>query len=114
MQGAKVGVSRLNFVSKLTFIDYLGSGLEISITGAIDYTGSNGHPTDPSSLHYLGENNQYEASIRDVGEVIEPYDTDKLFPFFGFGGIPKFLGIIGFGKSSHCFPINGNKNNPEI
>jgi hypothetical protein len=39
------------------FVDYLRSGWGISLAVAIDYTGSNGTPTDPSSLHYLGGNN---------------------------------------------------------
>jgi hypothetical protein len=27
-----------------------------------------------------------------VGGVLEPYDYDKKFPVFGFGGIPRFSG----------------------
>jgi len=42
---------------------------------------------------------------------VEPYDDDKSFPFFGFGGIPRHMGINGV---NHCFPINGNPGNPEI
>jgi len=38
-----------------------------------------------------------------------PYDGDKNIPLFGFGGIPK-----GATEVSHCFPINGNYDNPEI
>ena len=30
----------------------------------------------------------YEAVINLVGGILEPYDYDKLFPVFGFGGIP--------------------------
>ena len=33
-----------------------------------------------------------------------------MFPFYGFGGYQKGLG----GGTSHCFPINRDKNNPEI
>ena len=43
--------------------------------------------------------------------VVEPYDTTKSFPVFGFGGIPRHLGINGV---SHCFAMNGNAANPEI
>ena len=46
-----------------------------------------------------------------VGEVIEPYDSDKMFPFYGFGGVPP--GTWG-GYTSHCFAISGDENNPEI
>ena len=47
----------------------------------------------------------------NVGSVIEPYDSDQSFPTFGFGGIPRHLGI---NSVSHCFAINGNPVNPEI
>lgn len=46
-----------------------------------------------------------------VGMVIEPYDHDKLFPVFGFGGIPRHMGINGI---NHCFAMNGNAANPAI
>ena len=36
------------------FLDYLRSGWQISLVAAIDYTGSNGVPTMPNSLHYMG------------------------------------------------------------
>jgi hypothetical protein len=40
----------------------------------------------------MGPSNQYEAAIYHVGNVIEPYDSDRMFPVFGFGGIPRRLG----------------------
>ena len=33
--------------------------------------------------------NQYETAIKSVGDIIEDYDTDKLFPVLGFGKIEK-------------------------
>lgn len=51
----------------------------------------------------------YEAAINMVGGVLEPYDYDKKFPVFGFGGTPKFSGAT---TTSHCFPLNGNPANP--
>jgi hypothetical protein len=30
---------------------------------AIDFTGSNGHPTSPNSLHFMGPANEYEGAI---------------------------------------------------
>ena len=55
--------------------------------------------------------NQYEAALLNVGSIVEPYDLDKAFPVFGFGGIPRHMGINGV---SHCFAVNGNPGNPEI
>ena len=40
----------------LNFIDYIKSGVRIKLSIGIDYTESNLSPTDPKSLHYLGEN----------------------------------------------------------
>ena len=78
---------------------------------AIDYTASNGTPTDDDSLHFMGPSNMYEAVINLVGGILEPYDYDKLFPVFGFGGIPQYMGET---KLSHCFPLNGNAGNPML
>ena len=81
------------------------------MVGAIDYTASNGEPSNPNSLHYMGGNNQYEAALFNVGGIVEPYDNDRSFPVFGFGGIPRHLGINGV---NHCFAMNGNSANPDI
>ena len=42
---------------------------------------------------------------------MEPYDYDRSFPVFGFGGIPRHLGL---NEVSHCFAINGNAHDPNI
>ena len=47
----------------------------------------------------------------NVGTIIEPYDNDRSFPVFGFGGIPRHLGQNGV---NHCFAMNGNPQNPDI
>jgi len=54
---------------------------------AVDFTASNGNPMDPKSLHFNNPSypNQYETAIRSVGEIIQDYDSDKLFPALGFG-----------------------------
>ena len=78
---------------------------------AIDYTASNGNPAEPDSLHYIGDNNCYETAIESVGMIVEPYDSDQNFPVFGFGGIPRHLGI---NSVNHCFAINGNPMSPDI
>lgn len=46
-----------------------------------------------------------------VGSIVEPYDADRSFPVFGFGGTPTHMGNY---ATSHCFPLNGNADNPEI
>ena len=65
---------------KYSFLDFLHSGMQMNFVVAIDYTGSNGDPSRPDSLHYNNPQvpNQYVQAIRAVGEIIEDYDTDKV------------------------------------
>jgi hypothetical protein len=87
-----------------TFLDFISGGTELSFTVAIDFTASNGAPSNPSSLHYndpTGGANQYATAIRAVGEIIQDYDTDKMFPALGFGArVPPD------GRVSHEFFLN--------
>ncbi|XP_041453938.1 copine-3-like isoform X2 [Lytechinus variegatus] len=92
-----------------TFLDYILGGCQINFTVGIDFTGSNGDPNEESSLHFINleSPNQYTQAIVSVGEVIQDYDSDKLFPALGFGAkIPPN------GTVSHEFPINFQPNNP--
>jgi len=51
---------------------------------AVDFTASNGDPSDPRSLHYINpyggsvDNNAYIQAILSVGSVLEYYDSDKV------------------------------------
>ena len=84
--------------------------MQINLTVGIDFTGSNGDPTKPFSLHYLGtQNNSYEIAIQSCGNIVAYYDYDQLFPAYGFGG--KFYME---NKVSHCYPLNMNPDNPQI
>ena len=95
----------------LSFIDYLRVGVQLSLSVAIDFTGSNLNPKDPHSLHHLSDRewNQYQMAIWEVGGILEAYDTDKFFPVFGFGGVPHHEG-----KVNHCFPLTGDYQNPFV
>ncbi|GKT32668.1 Copine-3 [Aduncisulcus paluster] len=85
-----------------TFLDYVYSGtMQLSLSVAIDFTGSNGHYSSPSSLHYIGRGqSEYEKAMAAVGSVLCPYDSDSLVDIDGFGA------IVG-GCVSHCFPLGG-------
>lgn len=37
------------------------------------------------NISYPGTPNSYQQAIQAVGNVLEPYDTDKLYPVYGFG-----------------------------
>jgi hypothetical protein len=86
---------------EVKFVDYIQNGLQISVMCAIDFTGSNGEPHLPSSLHYMGghEPNHYEQALRACSSIVAYYDYDQKFPVFGFGGRVN-------GATSHCFPCN--------
>ncbi|XP_016122396.1 copine-1-like [Sinocyclocheilus grahami] len=95
--------------AQYSFLDYVMGGCQINFTVGIDFTGSNGDPRSPDSLHYLSPNgvNQYLSAIWSVGQVVQDYDTDKLFPAFGFGAqVPPNFQV------SHEFPLNFNANSP--
>ena len=85
----------------------------MSLSVAIDFTASNGQYNDETSLHKAtgGKLNDYTKAIKQVGEILEQYDHFKNFPCFGFGGVPRFMGER---ETSHCFPLNGNFDEPEI
>ena len=102
-----ISISSGHVIQKYTFLDYIFGGCQINFTVAIDFTGSNGNPKSPSSLHYNNpyQPNQYVRALTAVGEVCQDYDTDKMFPALGFGA------KIG-GKVSHEFALNGNPSNP--
>ncbi|NWI09617.1 CPNE1 protein, partial [Crypturellus soui] len=92
-----------------SFLDYVMGGCQINFTVGIDFTGSNGDPKSPDSLHYISPDgiNEYLIAIWSVGSVVQDYDTDKLFPAFGFGAqVPPSWQV------SHEFALNFNPSNP--
>uniref|UniRef100_A0A6Q2YED7 C2 domain-containing protein n=1 Tax=Esox lucius TaxID=8010 RepID=A0A6Q2YED7_ESOLU len=95
--------------SEYTFVDFIRGGTQLNFTVAIDFTASNGDPSQPTSLHYINpyQMNAYAMALKAVGEIIQDYDSDKLFPAYGFGAkLPPD------GKISHAFPLSGDYDNP--
>ena len=84
-----------------TFVDYVTGGLELQMSVAVDFTGSNGDPRRPGTLHYIhpdGQLNDYEKALSAVGSIVARYDSDQKFPVWGFGA--KYHGVI-----NHCFQL---------
>lgn len=79
-----------------TFLNYIHGGCEMQLCVAIDFTGSNGDPRKPGTLHYLSPDgrsmNDYEKAISAIGGLLADYDTDKKFPVWGFGA--KYSGQV--------------------
>ncbi|PON73991.1 Protein BONZAI [Parasponia andersonii] len=104
-------VDHFNEKKQFSFLDYISSGYELNFMVAVDFTGSNGDPRRPDSLHYIdpyGRLNSYQQAIREVGEVIQFYDSDKHFPAWGFGGRKPD------GTVSHCFNLSGIETEFEV
>uniref|UniRef100_A0A8C3AKE6 Copine-3 n=1 Tax=Cyclopterus lumpus TaxID=8103 RepID=A0A8C3AKE6_CYCLU len=102
-------IKNCQVVKEYTFLDYIMGGCQINFTIAIDFTGSNGDPSSPQSLHYINPEgyNEYLTAIWAVGNIIQDYDSNKMFPVFGFGAqLPPSWQV------SHEFPINFNPANP--
>lgn len=102
-------IKKCELLKEFTFLDYIMGGCQMNFTIGIDFTGSNGDPRTRESLHYINPEgfNEYLTAIWAVGNVIQDYDSTKMFPVFGFGAqIPPAWHV------SHEFPINFNPSNP--
>ena len=80
------------------FVDYVSGGCELNVVVAIDFTGSNGDPRQPGTLHHLDANsmNPYEKAISAIVTILAKFDSDQKFPVLGFGA--KYSGQV-----NHCF-----------
>jgi len=110
---AKASVSTTRRTIK-RFVDYIYTDkLQISMLCAVDFTGSNGDPNEPRSLHYLraAEPNQYQQALQASASIVAYYDSDKKFPVYGFGAQYK---ADSSGTVSHCFNLNFSNENPEV
>lgn len=105
----KVILHTLKIQREYSFLDYIFGGLQVNLTFGIDFTASNGHPGAPTSLHFIDYQypNEYMQAIRAVGNVLQDYDSDKMFPALGFGAkIPPHM------VESFEFALNFNASNP--
>jgi hypothetical protein len=69
----------------------IAGGCFMRLSMAIDFTGSNGNPAQPTSLHYHNPHrqphqpgNEYEQAITNIGRIVSPYSSVQSFPTFGF------------------------------
>jgi hypothetical protein len=101
----------VNTIDVADFLDFVNAGLHMSVVVGIDCTASNGSPGYANSLHYLSpyQPNQYQRAISSVGSVMEPYDSNRQFMAFGYGGMMPYHTVV-----NHCFPLNGNEALPHI
>lgn len=97
-------------IRRPTFLEYLAGGCQLNLVVGVDFTGSNGDPRLPSSLHYYGDAsrpNEYLQALMSTGHILLDYDSDKRVPMYGFGG------AVG-GVTKHCFPLTFRDDAPEV
>lgn len=104
-----ITINTCQIIQNYTLMDYIRGGCQISLMIALDFTASNGIPTNPNSLHFMSPSgmNNYEQALFAVSEILLNYDSDKQVPMYGFGG--KINGI-----TSHCFHMNFNPQDPSV
>eukprot|EP00903_Cladosiphon_okamuranus_P006483 g6342.t1 len=112
-EGRSLALMACTLTPQPSFFDYIAGGMQIAFTVAVDYTASNGDPTQRGTLHYHDPSgrtiNEYGQAIQSVGNVLEYFDDDRRFPLYGFGGCPIYRA-----PASHCFAVNGNEQDPEV
>uniref|UniRef100_A0AAQ5ZZS1 Copine-8 n=1 Tax=Amphiprion ocellaris TaxID=80972 RepID=A0AAQ5ZZS1_AMPOC len=101
----------VNAKKKIKKKRYINSGTVICWFASLTLTllVLKGNPSQSTSLHYMNpyQMNAYAMALKAVGEIIQDYDSDKMFPALGFGAkLPPD------GRVSHEFPLNGNVENP--
>ncbi|XP_076818509.1 copine-3-like isoform X2 [Clavelina lepadiformis] len=104
-----VVLSECKVERKYSFLDFVFGGLQLNFTVGIDFTGSNGDPRSPDSLHFMNPRtpNEYLQALLAVGAVVQDYDSDKLYPALGFGAKLPMTNQV-----SHEFALNFQPNNP--
>ena len=106
----KLKLNYFRYIEKVSFLEYVLGGCEISLMIAIDFTKSNGVPQNKNSLHCISFKNEYIQAIKAVGNILQYYDSDKKIPIYGFGAkLPPYYNTV-----SHCFALNGNIFDPEV
>ncbi|VDM30646.1 unnamed protein product [Hydatigera taeniaeformis] len=97
-----------------SFLDYILSGTSINVIVGIDLSSQIHQSHNPmlfteaiSIAKSAAVNSEYIIAIQAVVEILQEYDSDELFPAFGFG-----TRIGSDGRKSHLVPLTGDPSNP--
>jgi len=77
-----------------TFVDYICGGCELDLMVAVDFSSSNGVSRED-------QREEYEKAIIAIGDIVTRYDTDKMYPVWGFG--KEFEGVV-----RHLFQVGNS------
>ena len=110
--GGFIIVVLANVIQEKSFLDHLRHGMQLSVSIGIDFTASNGLPSNNNSLHYFSDSkeSEYAEAISSLAEVLRAYDSDGRIPLFGFGGEPAWFS----GQVKHDFALNGKEDDPYV
>ncbi len=91
---------------KVSLIKLKKEGLNINLSIAIDFTGSNYDPQYSNSLHYITDGfvNNYEKSMRACADILSIYNKNDEYDVYGFGADLN-------GKFMEYFNIKKDKEN---
>eukprot|EP01135_Chromosphaera_perkinsii_P003709 Nk52_evm27s252 gene=Nk52_evmTU27s252 len=91
-----------------TFLDFIAGGCQINFTVCADFSEANGTSNSTKSLHHFDvrEPNQYMRAIGSTANIIQNYDTDKLFPAYAIGCKEPSKGDVEF------WPMNLSEEDP--
>ena len=104
-------ISKFKITTRKSFMDYIHKdNVRLNFSVSIDFTGSNGDPKLPTSLHHksVSMRSPYTDALAPIFLIVQDYDTDKKFPAYGFGA--KLLN----GQYSDQFPLNLDTQDPNM
>ena len=107
----KIKISSIE-TKKTSFIKLRKQGLNLDLSIAIDFTGSNGIPSEKYSLHYIdnGNVNNYERAIKANYNIISSYNKNDKYNIYGFGANYKGLFLRCFNLDDKGEKISGIEN----
>ena len=107
----KIKISSIE-TKKTSFIKLRKQGLNLDLSIAIDFTGSNGSPSEKYSLHYIdnGNVNNYERAIKANYNIISSYNENDKYNIYGFGANYKGLFLRCFNLDDKGEKISGIEN----
>lgn len=99
----------IEIVQMPTFLDYLKSGIKLTMVTSIDFSMS----TKSTSLHHISKKdpnsmNEYEKCISSVGSILTKYDSSQKFEVYGFGFRHLNSPVC------HFFPLTFDENNKSV
>ncbi|TGZ57373.1 hypothetical protein CRM22_009940 [Opisthorchis felineus] len=94
--------------SNFSFLDYIFGGTSINVVIGVDLSNHISSKQMPASrqIEVAQSCNEYSVAIQAVMEILQEYDSDQLFPAYGFGSR-----LSSGGKICHKYPLSGDENN---